>query len=264
MAKTTDFPHKLRHFVKVLNSFRGYYHDYDIFRDFIDYTTSCLLWKGDKEVADRLKSHYKEDYIRFNELFAALVQTMSDNLADELDWFDALGTLYEEISSRSKASFLGQFFTPPEICDMIARMQVPTEKVTNKTVNDPACGSGRLLLAFNMIAPGNYLVAQDLDPICTKMAAINFALHGCKGQVINGDSLNPADFKFGYEINPMINMVGGMPHIFQISKEKSVAWQIWENRRKEVEAEALPKPAIVPLPERKEIRPAAGMQLSIF
>jgi len=265
MAKTTDFPHELRHFVKVLNSFKGYWHDYDIFRDFVDYTTSCLLWEGDKEVANRLKSHYKEDYSKFNELFVALAQTMQDNLSEGLDWYDALGTLYEAISSSSHASFLGQFFTPPPVCDMMAQINRPDEgKLTGLNVNDPACGSGRMLLAFNKIAPGNYLVAQDLDPICTKMTAINLALHGCKGQAVNGDSLRPDDFRFGYEINPKIYTLSGMPHILHITKEQAVPCQIWKNQLRKSEEETHVKPAIIQMPERKELKPVAGLQLTFF
>jgi len=269
MAKTRDFPHSLRHFVKVLNSFKGYWYDYDIFRDFVDYTTACLLWEGDKELAKRLKDHYKDDYSKFAELFKALVNTMHDNLGEDLDWFDALGTLYEEIASNSKASFLGQFFTPSTVCDFMAQITQPLdecgEKRTGLTVNDPASGSGRTLLAFNKVAPGNYLVGQDVDVICTKMTAINLALHGCKGQSLNGDSLRPDHFIFGYEINSMINLTQGIPHIIPITKEQSVAWQVWHNKKGEpipVTPNALP----VPAQAKKQIfpQPKTVNQLTLF
>lgn len=268
MAKTVDFPSELRHFVKVLNSFRGYWYDYDIFRDFIDYTTASLLWEGDKELADRFKRTYKDDYPRFGEMFLALVETMRDQIADDSGWYDALGELYEAISSRSKASFLGQFFTPPEVCDLMAKMQVPEVKPAGKTVNDPACGSGRLLLAFNSVAPANYLIGQDMDAICTKMTAINMALHGCTGQALNGDSLRPDHFAFGFEVNSMIHITQGLPHLLPISREQSVAYQIWHNKKGEPEPvpQSLSIPDAEPLPLQKiakrQLEP--GVQLSIF
>lgn len=272
MAKTRDFPTELRHFVKVLNSFRGYWYDYDIFRDFIDYTAASLLWEGDKELADRLKETYKDDYPRFGELFVALVQTMSEKIVEDLDWYDALGTLYEEISSQSKASILGQFFTPPTICDFMAQIQQPLsecgERQTGLTVNDPASGSGRTLLAFNKVAPGNYLVGQDLDSICTKMTAINLALHGCYGQALNGDSLRPDHFAFGYEVNPMLRLTSGMPHLVPLTREQSVAYRMWHNR----EGEPVPVPQSLSVPDseplplqkttKRQFEP--GLQLSIF
>lgn len=269
MANTRDFPHTLRHFVKVLNSFRGYWYDYDIFRDFIDYTTASLLWEGDKVLAERLKKQYKDDYPRFTDLFLALLTTMADNLSED-DWFDAIGTLYEEIASRGKASFLGQFFTPPSICNLMAEINVPVnelgEKKTGLTVNDPACGSGRTLLAFNKVAPGNYFVAQDKDPICTKMTAINLALHGCKGQSLNGDTLLPDDFSFGYEINPRIYTLGGFPHIVPITKQQSIAWQVWHNSHGEPRKAVKNKFESEKLIEDKLTNPVIipGLQLTLF
>lgn len=233
MAKKTDFPTDLRHFAGVTNTFRGHFYDYDIFRDFVDYTTACLLWHGDVKLADELKARYKDDYPRFKDLFVALLNTMAEQTVDG-GWYDALGTLYEVIASRNKCSWLGQFFTPPSLCNLMAEFQAKDVADDAKTANDPACGSGRTLLALNAIRPGLYYVAQDLDPICTKMAAINMALHGVKGQAINGNSLEPDHFNFGYEINPRLYTMQGMPHITHITKEASYVHSMWEHRAKQV------------------------------
>lgn len=247
MAKTRDFRPALRHFVKVLNSFRGHYYDYDIFRDFIDYVIACLLFEGDKAVADYLKERYKEDYPRFGELFHALVITMNDQLATDEDWFDALGELYEEISSNSKASFLGQFFTPKPVCDMMAQIQGANKSIVGQTVSDPSCGSGRTLIAWHVLAPGNYLVGQDIDAICAKMTAINMALHGCRGQVICGDTLRMS-FEFGYEVNPWLQMTG-LPHILPINPVQShnniERWKAMNSPTPANENEPLPETIVI-------------------
>ena len=258
MAKTRDFKPELRHFVGVLNSFRGYYYDYDIFSDFIDYTVACLLWDGYPQLVERLKSKYKDDYPRFAELYYALVRTMADQLpSDTVGWYDALGTLYEEISSRQKSSMMGQFFTPPSLCDMTAQIQVPKERQEHTvTVNDPSAGSGRMLLAFNSLYLGAYHIAQDLDPICTKMSAINMALHGLKGQSVNGDTLQPDDFRFGYAVNSHLYMSGGVPHLHRIDREQSFAYRMWQERLKPT-PEPLPEPTPV-------ITVAKPEQLSFF
>lgn len=248
MAKTRNFKPELRHFVGVLNSFKGYYYDYDIFRDFINYATACLLWEGDIKLAEELKHRYKSDYSRFGELYLALAQTMQDQLPIEgFGWYDALGTLYEEISSRQKSSMMGQFFTPPSLCDMTAQMLTPTEREEHTiTVNDPSAGSGRMLLAFNAIYPGAYHIAQDLDPICTKMSAINMAMHGIKGQAVNGDTLQPDDFNFGYEVNSHLYTTAGFPHLHPITKETSFPHRIYERRKNTPKAlvESFEKPQI--------------------
>ena len=57
---------------------------------------------------------------------------------------ELLGESYMQLSSRSKASALGQFFTPMPICVLMAQI---VEVEPGKTICDPACGSGRTLLA---------------------------------------------------------------------------------------------------------------------
>ena len=37
-------------------------------------------------------------------------------------WFDAFGDLFMAISSKSGRQVNGQFFTPPDICDLIGLM----------------------------------------------------------------------------------------------------------------------------------------------
>lgn len=245
MAKKSDFPHDLRHFADVLNSFRGHFYDYDIFRDFVDYAAASLLWNGDPKLADDLKNRYQADYTRLNDMFVALVNTMAEHTSDG-GWYDALGSLYQVIASRNKCSWLGQFFTPPAVCDLMAQMQAGDVADDATTANDPACGSGRTLLALNAIRPGLYIIAQDLDPICTRMAAINMALHGIKGQALNGNSLKPDDFSFGYEINPRLYTLGGIPHTLPITREQSYAWQMWQSHLKAISAAKTDPKAITP------------------
>lgn len=240
MAKVRDYPIEVRDFVRMIDSFSGYY-DYDIFADFIDYAICCLRYHGDQETVDRLKSKYRKEYDKFAELWVCFLRTQQQNLGKSdqpepvYNWFDTLGTIYEEISSRSKRSGLGQFFTPATVCDLNAQMMLSDVQQSGKTeglrVNDCACGSGRLLLAFHCVAPGNELYGEDLDSICTKMATINLAIHGCKGEVCNMDSLDPSDWRWGYVINPYQRTMLGIPHIFPIKKEQSFTWRHWEERR---------------------------------
>lgn len=113
---------------------------------------------------------------------------------------DVLGTVYERYGLTSDAS--GQFFTPPNVAAALAELQAltldPTRTATPDDplrIADPACGSGRLLLAM-----GRYLareasdtptlfVGQDSDPRCARMTAINLALTGCSGYITHGNSL---------------------------------------------------------------------------
>lgn len=231
MAKSTDYPPQIREFGKEIQSFSHRYYDYDIFSDFIDFSVGCLLLKGDPPLADRLKEKYRDEYHKFEKLFLSMVQCVHRNLSIDRDWYDVLGTAYEVIAANSKRSGMGQFFTPKSVCDFMAKIQAPDEAPSTMWVNDPACGSGRTLLAFYCLVPNSYLCADDLDQICTKMAAINMAIHGCRGQACNTNSLSPDDWKFGYEVNPYLLTFSGVPHLQPIQKEQSYTWSMWETRR---------------------------------
>jgi type I restriction enzyme M protein len=239
----------------------------DVFRDFIDYSVACLLVDGDQAVAERLHRQYGKDYEKLPDLFQAWVFILNREIHEDgmALWFDALGTVYEYLASTHKKGWLGQFFTPAELCDLCTRIASdPENKPVGKRINDPAVGSGRMLLSYLAHFPGNYLYGEDIDPICAKMCALNLAFHGGQGQVSCMDSLALDDFRFGYQVNPY-HATGGppVPHLLPIGKEQSVTWQRGRQLMEEVKAGKVPKPALLPVPERVKPVPQVS-QLSLF
>lgn len=220
MGFLTDAPRSVNRMIVVMRDLGQYRYDVaDVFRDFVDYATACFLLEGDAKLAAALKDKYGGDYAKFQELHTAWILTMRDHFERDVQWFDALGTVYEYIASQSKKSFLGQFFTPEPVCDLMTQITHSGEKIEGKRVNDPACGSGRTLLSFNAFHPGNYLFAEDLDPICAKMAAVNMAMHGCQGQVTCMNTISQ-QFFFCYEVNHL-HRAGfpPIPHLVPVAKE---------------------------------------------
>jgi hypothetical protein len=115
---------------------------------------------------------------------------------------DLLAALYMAITSRWKGQGLGQFFTPADVCDLMAAMQLadlgsdtPDRRLR---IMDPCCGSGAMLLAAGrqVLAKGGSellsyfsFTGTDLDPICVRMCATqwiaNAALHDARpGEII--------------------------------------------------------------------------------
>lgn len=132
---------------------------------------------------------------------------------------DFLGTVYQRLGlAKSRA---GQFFTPYNVGQMMARMNMPDSFVLNKSrifqVNDPCCGAGCLLLAgYNamreQLEPTDpdwdkyvLFVAQDIDPLVCKMCYIQMCCIGVPGVVVAGNSLfpdaerEPTDFWFTHK-----------------------------------------------------------------
>ena len=116
---------------------------------------------------------------------------MFANLVDVTDKTraDILGDLFQGAITYGEK---GQFLTPEPICKMMAQMNLPAEKTDldgRRSVNDPCCGSGRMLLAAAEIQPNWHFVGQDVDLRCTRMTAINLALRNHYGHVVHGNSL---------------------------------------------------------------------------
>ena len=118
---------------------------------------------------------------------------------------DFLGTVYHNLGlSKSQA---GQFFTPYNVGQMMARINMPDSLVLDKSrilrVNDPCCGAGCLLLAgYNVMREqlestdpdwDKYVlfVAQDIDPLVCKMCYIQMCCIGVPGVIVVGNSLFP-------------------------------------------------------------------------
>lgn len=138
------------------------------------------------------------------ELFQVLIIWLK-KVAEAIDnggWLDFFGGVYEEMyQSKSKASAMGQFFTPPSVSDLLAWS---VAGANDDRVNDCACGSGRLLLAQWAKSENKkaYYQGEDLDFQSVKMCALNLMAHGCRGRVVQHDTLlNPILFDYGFELN---------------------------------------------------------------
>jgi len=103
------------------------------------------------------------------------------------EWIDPLGELYEDWTGKQKRDGLGQFFTPPDICTLMANITIEENAVG--TCCEPASGSARTILAAHARAPALEFTAIEKDYTCFLLSAVNMFLNGCIGQIIWGDTL---------------------------------------------------------------------------
>lgn len=177
----------------------GYRHSYDVvFNDFLTITI-CALGYGTNEERyfETIKRYNNAELQIFVKAFAKLNEVYMS--IDKGQWIDPLGLIYEEITSKGKSSALGQFFTPVHICNLIAAINKPAD--WGAKINEPACGSGRMVLAMNAQAEGNEYICQDVDSICCKMTAINMSFHQMRGVVYHMDVLAQEAPRTTYVIN---------------------------------------------------------------
>ena len=261
MPKTTDVPHELRALNKLFSE-KDYTWDYaDSFRDWVDFLVESFMPVRQGEYERLKKKHGDLDW--FVRMTHELVRLQHQQIVGDKDWYDALGTFYEVLASQGKRQIMGQFFTPPCVVDFMTAIQGATEATgKGQLVNDPASGSGRMLISFHAMAPGNYQFGADLDPICAKMTAVNMCLHGCVGQAVCMNSLIPDDWRFGYHINRRLNQTG-VPTIEPMPKEECHTWRLWQKEKAEWAEKKKTEPDLPPpVPPTAKV-PSTG-QLSLF
>ena len=134
---------------------------------------------------------------------------------------DFLGEMFMGLNLGSH--WKGQFFTPYNVCRMMAEMQADgiEERVQRQgwiSVNDPCCGAGALLIAFRnamvrrKLGPDTALyVAQDIDRTAALMCYLQLSLLGCAGYVVVADSL----------LHPTVGP-GGTPLLISPTPEQEV------------------------------------------
>ena len=152
--------------VKLHNVFRG-----------IDFNNESKLGQP-KDKIDRLK-HLIND---FKDL----------DLKPYLHNADVIGNAYEYLIEKFAADAGkkgGEFYTPPEVATLLAKLVEPTAGIT---IYDPTCGSGSLLIkAAHEIDGDDYSIyGQEVNGATWALARMNMFLHGIEQSDIKwGDTI---------------------------------------------------------------------------
>ena len=133
-----------------------------------------------------------------NQVVSALVQHFGDahfNLSNAHVEPDILGRAYEYLIkyfADDAGAKAGEFFTPPEVVDILIRCLEPKP---GETVYDPTCGSGGMLVhsADFLKEQGHRpeevrYFGQEMNWQTYAIAKINLLLHGLEGDVRGGRS----------------------------------------------------------------------------
>lgn len=193
-------------FVRAFNGIARHRHRYEVFRDFVtmaalsvqnsmrDFMPAGRFQALENEYLDIVKRYGKEEANEFARLLARLVVLL------DAEPYDVLGQLYMELNLGNEHT--GQFFTPPELSELMARMTCGDAlKKLDKpfiTLGEPACGAGGMVLAFAkvMLSHGHdlsrrlWVQAQDIDRTAALMCYLQMSLWHIPGAVIVGNTLS--------------------------------------------------------------------------
>lgn len=148
--------------------------------------------------------HDKNGQMLILEIFSMIYSLLSQQVYTNVGFNDYLGELY--MKSNTSNSKAGQFFTPYHVSKLCAGISVDPNIVNDcrdsdkiLTLNEPACGSGGMVLAaadimYNRhklnIARNLLVVCSDIDTRCVHMAYLQLGLAGIPAIVCHQDTLS--------------------------------------------------------------------------
>lgn len=118
---------------------------------------------------------------------------------NEAHEIDILGDAYEYMIGQFAAGAgkkAGEFYTPQEVSRILSEI-VTTGKTRLRTVYDPTCGSGSLLLQTQKLGKADAIYGQEKINTTYNLARMNMLLHGVKYSdfdIQNGDTLEADAF----------------------------------------------------------------------
>ncbi|WP_270363279.1 type I restriction-modification system subunit M [Bacillus paranthracis] len=155
---------------------------------------------------DLVSSKLGRDVKSRSRLIAKIMVSISDIpfLHDDVD-IDVLGDAYEYMISQFAASAgkkAGEFYTPQQVSKILAKI-VTIGKMDIKSVYDPTCGSGSLLLRVAKEANVRKFYGQEMTATTYNLARMNMLLHDISYQNFDiklGDTLEePAHIDMRFE-----------------------------------------------------------------
>lgn len=194
----------IKSFVKNLEFTNGKYDVKDIFREVISLTTFIIqaYMIGNKEYQEYyntlLKKYTEEEQLKLKELVLELAEIYNK----QTEPVDLMADIFGELGLGNKHT--GQFFTPTNISDLMAKIvgidaNIESDISTKgyATLHEPTSGAGGMILAYARELKDKgynpsknlFVVAWDIDILCTYMTYVQLSMYDIPAVVTNGDTL---------------------------------------------------------------------------
>jgi hypothetical protein len=198
-------PDHAKELLRLFNSLAYRHSAWQVFSDFNEAAaisiSNAVDWAQretrEARYMELIKRYDKEELDKFPQMFAHLVEAL------EAEPSDVLGKTFHELELHNK--WAGQFFTPYDLCKMMAKMTADKEHIEGiiaergfVRASEPAAGSGAMVIALAGAfkdAGINYqqhlhVTAVDVDLKCVHMAYAQLSLLHIPAVIVHGNSLS--------------------------------------------------------------------------
>jgi len=186
----------IRQFHKLVDSFTS--HNYwRVYTDFLQLTLDAFLsdhtpdHPREKHYMDIMRDYKGKEPRAFGEMLGCVMAYMQTTNRE------CLSEIWEEYAANAN---LGQFFTPWNICEFMARVALEAAEWDKYTpekkcyISDPSCGGARTLIAALKKVPQEKLNAVcfhgiDIDGNVCIAAALNMLFFNANSYIVHGNAL---------------------------------------------------------------------------
>lgn len=221
---------------------------YDVFGDCMAAMAIAISNAVDLSQREERERQYMEIVGRYDSQEVAIFPQVLAELTMDLEGWpqDVLGQTFHELELHNKAR--GQFFTPYDLCRMMAEMQIDDgiidtiESQGFITAHEPACGSGAMVIALAEAMQGrdlNYqqhlhVTAVDIDQRAVHMAYVQLSLLHIPAVVYVEDTLTMVMSEVWYT---PAHVLGGWG--YRLRARQAVS-EVGEPEEDEVEPQPMP------------------------
>lgn len=194
-----------KNLIKLLEHASRRRHLWEVFGDFVEMGALAIANSVDLAPREPRETRYLQLIQRYEPDEQQLFPKMLGELVCALEYGpdDVLGKVFGELDLGNSAR--GQFFTPYEVCTLMARLSIGDgteirQRIEQRgfvTVNEPAAGAGAMVIALAEALQSeqiNYqqhlhVTAQDVDSRAVHMAYLQLSLLHIPAVVILGNTL---------------------------------------------------------------------------
>nr|WP_298165256.1 N-6 DNA methylase [uncultured Pseudomonas sp.] len=256
-----------KNIVKLLQAASRRRHLWEVFGDFVELAALAVANSIDLTQFDEREQRYLAIIKRYEPDEQQLFPKMLGELTMALEYGpdDVLGQVFGELDLGNSAR--GQFFTPYEVCSLMARLNIGDgsevrQRIAERgfiRVNEPAAGAGAMVIALAEAMSNvgiNYqqhlhVTAQDVDSRAVHMAYLQFSLLHIPAVVILGNTLALEEREHWYT---PAHFLGMWPQKLRRGYARGSAMD-----ERPTEAEPTPSPIFIPSPSA-----ALGEQMALF